>query len=169
MRHLSYLVFVITLGLFSCSSQKKLETKTPFEIGSASCQQWTGGREGSGSGITLKIPVSNVTDTVEFQKAYFRGKTGEIRTNTINDQLFAMVEFVTKKANKPDIVMHSDPKKEVGNQPPKRHKEHVSDFPFELKSDEAILSYLENGDVKYVKVSTIKEKPISIYQSRPKN
>ena len=71
--------------------------------------------------------------------------------------------------HKPDIVMHSDPKKEVGNQPPRLRTEEEKTFPFELNADEAVLSYLENGKVKYVKISGVKDKPARIYPGRPKN
>ncbi|MGB5820128.1 MAG: hypothetical protein WBG90_11650 [Saonia sp.] len=170
MKHWSYIVLVLSMGFSSCSSQKILETKTPFIIGSASCQEWIGGREESGSGLTLKVPVSNSIDnTIIFRNVYFRGKMTEVYRNTVDGELFVMGKFVSEKIDKPDIVMHADSTQEVGNQPPKLNKKNTMESPFELKNDEAVLSYIENGTEKYVKISGIQERPALIYQSKPKN
>jgi hypothetical protein len=66
--------------------------------------------------------------------------------------------------------MHSDPKKEVGNQPPGSISKKDKEFPFELKKDEAVISYKNSaGDpqkskITYFKITGIKTKPSLIYK-----
>ena len=66
--------------------------------------------------------------------------------------------------------MHSDPKEEVGNQPPGSINRKNADFPFDLNRDEAVVSYKvmtgdpKNNKVTYFKITGIKSKPSRIYQ-----
>ena len=61
--------------------------------------------------------------------------------------------------------MHDDPMEEVGNQPPAEiiKKE---DYPFELKPDEAVITYRHKGKTRYVKIGDIKDKSPMIFQGR---
>lgn len=106
---------------------------------------------------------------ITFQNVYFRGKVAKVFTESVNGEMFAMGRFETQEMGKSDIVMHLDPKKEVGNKPPDIKKKEEVAFPFELKKDEAVLGYLEKGREKYVKISGIKEKPARIHKGKPKN
>ena len=50
-----------------------------------------------------------------------------------------------------NLVMDVDPKKEINNEIPE------TNFPFDLKENEAVLSYLEKGVTKFYKVKNIKK------------
>lgn len=158
------------MGLFailtSCSSQKKLVAKVPFTIGNGYCQEWTGGKEESGKGLLVKIPVSEM-EGYTLEGIYFRGQMGEVSLEEENGQKYAVTNMQKSSNAKPDIVMHADPKEEVGNQPPRIKSEEELDFPFELKDTEAVLSFSKNGRIKYCKVTGIKDKAALIYQSKP--
>ncbi len=161
MRTMTYIILALGFSLSGCNSQKKLVENPPFETGEATCQQWVGGRAESGSGTLLQIPLSN--DNVgqrKLQKAYFRGKVADIKMKSNDGVWFAEANFKKKRTNKPDITMHRDPKKEVGNQPPPIKEE----FPFELGESECVISYEEEGKTKYFKISDIKEKKPLLYQ-----
>lgn len=161
MKTITYIILVLGFSLTGCSSQKKLVENTPFETGEATCQRWSGGRAESGSGILLQIPLeSNNLGQMKLQQAYFRGKVTDINMKSNEGSWFAEANFMVNKRGKPDMVMHSDPNKEVGNQPPKMKDK----IPFELKDDECVLSYLDRNKVKYFKLTGIKEKKPLIYQ-----
>ena len=158
----------LCLALTSCSSQKSLQTDVPFELGDATVQQWLGGKEESGTGYLVTVPVSFVTKEVRFQEMYFRGQTALVTTEKNGDGLIVKANFATA-SKKQDLVMHADPKKEVGNQPPVVQKDSNKDFPFDLGPQEAVLSYIDKNRVKYVKLSELKEKSPLIYSTKPKN
>ena len=144
----------------SCSSQKKWADNPPVALGDATCYNWVGGMAESGSGTMLNIPLENELEGVSMQQAYFRGKITDINLVNTEDGWVARANFKKQRMEKPDIVMHSDSTKEVGNQPPKLEEE----FPFELKQDECVISYVDGDIIKYFKVSNIKELKPKIYQ-----
>ena len=150
-------LLVLAIGLLSCSSQKKLEAQTPFVLGSTFSEEWVGDRAGDSSGHTVKIEVAKITgEDVSLQSLYFRGQMAKVSMEEEDGDMFATARFEKQKTEKPDIIMHADPKKEIGNQPPKLKKNNEKPFPFELKDNEAVLSYLDKGKVKYAKISGIK-------------
>ena len=147
MKNLGYFVLVLVFGLLSCSSQKKLQTMTPFEIGSATCQQWSGGRGESGTGTTLKIPVSQFdSNSIELKEVFFRGKKVSVVMEKENGEKYAIANVSSK----------NDKSTEETNK-------------LKLDPTEAVLSYLENGELKYTKVIGIKDKQPILYKGKPKN
>jgi len=160
MKVFTYIILAMSFSFTGCTSQKKLVKNAPFEMGEATCQRWTGGRAESGSGMLLQIPImKDSIDKMQLQQAFFRGKVADVKVKSKDDKWFAEANF-KNATEKPDIVMHSDSKKEVGNQPPKLNEK----IPFELKEDECVLSYLDGEEVKYFKVIDIKQKKPLIYQ-----
>jgi len=159
MRAFTYTILAMIFTLSGCSSQKKLVKNHPFELGQATCQTWVGGRPESGSGINLEIPVSN-SPNEKMQQAYFREKVATVKLNTVDGKLVAKASFLNANADKPDIVMHSDGTKEVGNQPPKLQEK----SPFEMADDECVISYLDGDKMKYFKIEGVKEKEPLIYK-----
>ena len=161
MKALTYVVLILGLSFTGCKSQKKLVENPPFELGEATCQRWVGGRAESGSGILLQVPILNDNmDEMKFQQAFFRGRVTDVSMKSNDGSWFAEANFRNKTDEKPDMIMHSDSEKEVGNQPPKFKEK----MPFELGENECVLSYMEGDKVKYYKVSGIKEKKPLIYQ-----
>nr|WP_299342581.1 hypothetical protein [Allomuricauda sp.] len=160
-------VLALMLLSLGCSSQKDLAKAPPIDFGNPSCRQWYGGTEQSDSGLLLEIPVLGETSEIEIKQAFFRGKITDFSWETRGESKVLIADFKNPVRTKPDIVMDADPKKEVGNQPPSLNKQ--EDFPFELDSSEAILSYLEKGKIKYYKIVGVKEKKPLLYQERPKN
>ncbi|MEM8927365.1 MAG: hypothetical protein AAGC45_04125 [Bacteroidota bacterium] len=155
MKAITYMIAVLTLSLSSCSSQKKMVAQPPFEMGEVTCQAWAGGRAESGSGLLLEIPVlSENLDGMKLQQAFFRGKITDIRMENTGNGWVAKANFKQQNTQKPDMVMHSDSKQEVGNQPPMTKEK----FPFELEANECVLSFLDGDTVNYYKVENIKEK-----------
>jgi len=172
MKKQAVFTLVIIMGLFGCSSQKKLTKDTPFSVEGPSCQLFSAGREEGGTGFVLKFPLSGDWSNVSFQKIYFRGHL--LEPNLLPEEGDTVLVCEYKKAT-PDggkgIIMHADPMEEVGNQPPPFIEHEPEEFPFDLSGDEAVIEFLETGKKKprYVKVAGIKEKLPLQYPSRPKN
>lgn len=155
MKVITYMMVVLAFSLSSCSSQKKMGTQPPFEMGEATCQAWSGGRAESGSGMLLEIPVLNENrGEMKLQQAFFRGKIADLSFENTDKGLIAKANFKNQNMEKPDIIMHRDSRLEVGNRPPKPKQE----FPFELEDDQCVLSFLDGDTLKYFKVENIKEK-----------
>jgi len=172
MRKIPVLTVVILFGLFGCSSQKKLVMEAPFTIKDPSCQDYTAGREEGGSGFTLNLPIADNMGEVTFEEVYFRGHI--MKPSLVQNENGSVLVCDHRNEDlkvKPDIVMHADPKEEIGNQPPSLLKTDQKEFPFELEKDEVVISYREKGKKKmhYFKIKGVKEKLPLIYPSRPKN
>ena len=117
-----------------------------FEVGQAMCQNWVGGKEVSGSGTSLIIPVElGVVPPIAFEEVFFRGKQVPAMLITENENNYIKAEITDKTENS----------KETNH--------------WNLESTEAILSYFENEVLKYTKITGIKEKQPLLYNSRPKN
>jgi len=166
------LIVLAVFSLYGCSSQKKLTTDPPFSINNPSYQQYAGGREESGTGFILQLPVDvGAGNEIEFLEVFFRGHVLEAEIKEEGENLRIICNYKdTREDKKPDIIMHSDPKEEVGNQPPASINIENADFPFDLNKDEAVVSYkiikedLQNSKVAYFKIAGIKEKPSLIYR-----
>lgn len=164
-------IIIIIFSLNGCSSQKKITETPPFSMNNASVQDWAAGREEGGTGYVLKLPLSMQEENLIIDKVYFRGHIFQPVVNNTDDGMELICEYSTMpKQKKPDIIMHADPMEEVGNQPPTLKRQKM-DFPFDLESDEVVISYKMEGKKKtyYTKIGGIKEKSPKIYPSRPKN
>ncbi len=146
MKYVLSCFLLFCLCLTSCTSQKKLQTETPFEIGIASSQPYVGGREESGSGTELRIPVSLLENSdIELNEVYFRGKQVKALVNMVDNQKMIVVRI------------------------PNNNPESSETLDLKLNTDEAVISYNENGEMKYAKVNGIKQKQPLIYKGAPKN
>ena len=161
MRKYPYILLAMVFSLLGCSSQKKFETQAPFELGDASCQSWTGGRAEGGSGMLLTIPVSGENmEEMQLRKAYFRERVADLTLEDTEDGWLVKANFLDQTLDKPDIIMHADPKKEVGNRPPRPKAK----FPFELGQDQCVISYMEGDTEKFFRIEGVQEKKPLIYR-----
>jgi hypothetical protein len=162
---------VTTIGLMSCSSQKKLESDPPFTIESPTVAYWAAGREEGGAGMRFAArwnpadPSAVVPDSL-----YFRGRVLKINREDTETGFAITAEYAEKGPDKPDLIMHGDSLREVGNQPP-RALPPARDFPFPLAPDEAVISYRvsPSGEVHYFKITGVVEKKGRIYPGRQGN
>lgn len=146
MKFITSSIFVFLLFLTSCTSQKKMQATPPFEIGNATSQQYMGGREESSSGTELRIPLSFSNNIeIKVNQVYFRGKEAQALIDTIENEKVLVVKM------------------------PNNLKESLEAINLKLNSDEAVISYNENGETKYAKIHGIKQKQPLIYKSTPKN
>ena len=166
---LSIFVFIVSTIFSSCSSTKvsnnqnintqipqKLEEKVPFEIGDIHFQKWAAGVQNGGSGIHMYIQVLTNRSKVVFDSVYFREMKAKMKIGKMG--YFASFNTITKK--KQDIIMSNDSNAEYGNTIPS-----ISKFPFDLKDDECVISYIEDEITKYYKVENLVEKQAQYYPS----
>ena len=171
MKNASILIVTI-FSLYGCSSQKKFVTAPPFSINNPSYQQYAGGREESGTGFIVQFPVDmEAGNEIEFVEVFFRGHVLKAELEEQGENIRIVCNHRNSDQDKkPDIIMHSDPKMEVGNQPPGSISKKDKDFPFELKKDEAVISYKtittepQKSKITFFKINGIKTKPSLIYK-----
>jgi len=159
---------ILTLMLFNCNSSKKAtqdensllidNSKTKL-IDYVVFQKWVAGQQQGGSGYYIEIyPVQN-GKTIQLEAVYFRGQKGEI-TKGKKTFVANLKEELPK-----DIQLSSDPSDEYENSLPTDSK-----LPFLLNDNECVISYIDNGLVKFLKVKNLKEKPAEYMPTaRPKN
>ena len=152
MKVLSILIIVIS---FSQCGSVNFEKNPPFEITSAVYENWIGGQPGI-RGTNVKINYIANTD-FEFNSVYFSNKVTKLQTKkAISGKL--VIGYFNTSTRQNDIVLDENPTKELNNPVPNLKK-----FPFALKEDEAVISYIINNKTEYYKLKLVnKEQSISI-------
>ncbi|MGG6229675.1 hypothetical protein [Tenacibaculum sp. SDUM215027] len=145
-------ILILALSFTKCASVK-MENNHPFKIESASYSHVTGGVKGSYSSTNLIINFT-AEKPVDFQKVYFQNKITKAVIEQHNDKQYIAARYKTSSNDRKDIILHADPKKEFGNTP----NTPTEEFPFELKENEAMVSYVIGEKIHYVKVKNIIKK-----------
>ena len=145
------IIFTCTLSsLFQCASPKvattNFEQQTPFTVKSVVFQEWYAGIKVGGTGINVFVPVSHVNDNIAFNEVYFRNLKGKL----------------VKRGNKYTAVL-KHPSRNYTFQ----KAEKPIDYPFDLKDDECVISYSENGQIKYHKIVSLNEVAGTYYENGP--
>ncbi|WP_243473356.1 hypothetical protein [Winogradskyella sp. MH6] len=145
------IVFACTLSsFFQCASPKvattNFEKQTPFTVKPVVFQEWYAGIKVGGTGINVFVPISNVNDGVVLNEVYFRNLKGKL----------------VKNGNKYTAVL-KNPSRNYTFQ----KAEKPADYPFELKDNECVISYLENGQTKYHKIVSLNEVAGTYYENGP--
>jgi len=156
-------LFLIIVLISSCGGTKtedsayKLSQNPPFTIKEVYSQKWMAGVQEGGSGINIYFTIENIELGTIIKEVYFRNKIVNLEKK--RERLF--IGYFKNKQK--DIIMNSDSTKEANNIPPQK-------FPFQLETNEAVLSYIYKGVDYYFKVSNITEKEVIAYpQSNPNN
>lgn len=148
---------VLVLGLGSCAGGRDqgsgFEQEPPFTLGAVYFQKWVAGVQNGGSGVNVYVEIESYLDDVMIEDIYFRNKKIKAQNSPQYRDLYV---GYFKSEKRPDIIMHDDPVKETVNTPPEK-------IPFNLNDDEAVLSYLHKGEMKFIKLVEIEEKPMIAY------
>ncbi|MFY0602344.1 MAG: hypothetical protein JXQ93_00235 [Flavobacteriaceae bacterium] len=147
-----YLIMII--GLTTCKTLK-LEKNPPFKVIGATYNNWVGGQQGV-SGIRIIIGYT-ATKKINFKKIFFFDKEAniEMKEKEGKTYLFGYIDTSTRRNN--DLVLNSSRKKEIKNTLPERK------VAFKLEKNDAIISYLVKGKIKYVKIPNIKQTKTDYY------
>ncbi|WP_460220467.1 hypothetical protein [Psychroserpens sp. MEBiC05023] len=159
----SLLVMLFLMASFSqCSTAQKLERKAPTQFGEVYCQEWIAGVQGAGSGLTIFIPVNDIS--IVLNEVYFRGQMSKLEVNSANPQLY-IGRFKTDINQSSELILSSDQKEEYANKMHEKPKE----FPFELKDNECVVSYQIGDKIMYYMISNVVQKVPLSYPSSPRN
>ena len=154
------MIFITVINFSNCASTQNLEKTIPLTFGEVYYQDWVAGVKGGGSGINIFIPITANPKEIMLDSVYFKGRKAklEFRNNTV-----FIGRFKTAINQEQDIIMSSEPYAEYGNKAPEFSRK----TPFKLDDDECVISYLDNGGVKYFKIEGVIRKLSKIYQRAP--
>ncbi len=99
---------------------------------------------------TLKIMINN--PEIKLDSVYFRNHKAPLKRVESNENYVFSGSF-TSSTIPHDYILHSDPKLEFGNKPPVT----VSKLPFEIKENEAVVSYFYKDKINYYQILEVKE------------
>ena len=151
------IITAVIMSFTNCSSAQ-LDKKAPATITEAYYQDWVGGRPGS-KGTLVTIKLNKPDRKMSFDSIFFNGKSVKIKESYVKNELVLTGNFMV--LTKPsDLVVHADPKEELGNTPPKL----ASSISFELDDNQAIISYLIGKRKRYFKVESLKKRKTLFYQ-----
>ena len=108
---------------------------------------------GGGAGVNLHWVVEEAMEEVKFVEVYFRKKVVKAKRSSRSADTY-LAHFISNKNR--DIIMDRDPVKESRNTP-------EEPFPFQLEDNEAVLSYISNGETYFIVLTDIEEKPLLAY------
>jgi len=146
-------IIAILFSFIQCGSIK-LENNPPFKLEKASYNNWVGGQPGV-RGTKVEIALKE-NSSITFDSIFFRNKSTKVEINTASGKTLLIGHFNTSKRQNSDLILDADVTKEMKNTPPVVNNSH-----FELKENEAILSYKVGGKIKYFKIENIeKAKPV---------
>jgi len=145
---------ILILSLFTqCGSAQKFDNETPFNISKAYYQDWVGGKPGSnGIIITIEIP-SIISNEIILDSVFFRRKMSKLSIEASDQKQIATANFSKNIFTARDIIMNSDPRKEMANKAP----DVTITFPFELTDSECVISYFVKNKKHYYKLTNIKK------------
>lgn len=157
-------ILLLTLGFTQCKSHK-FEQDPPFTIHSATYTHVTGGMPGNSS-LNLMIEFTSEKE-INFESVYFQERTIQpVIENKGGKQYLAARYSTSSEKSKYDLVLHEDSKKEYGNSPKKTAKK----CSFDLKENEAIISYQINGKSHFYKLENInKEASVFMPSTKPQS
>lgn len=145
---------ILVVAFSSCSSSKlnsqnKFQQHPPFNINKALYNTWVGGQPGvKGYSVQFEIDNSNIV----LDSVFFRNMSTKLEKDVSALTNTYIGTFILPNRMK-NYVLHSDSKKEFGNELPDTSKK----IPFQLKENEAVISYIFNNTTKYYKVNKVVE------------
>ncbi|WP_339752755.1 hypothetical protein [uncultured Winogradskyella sp.] len=142
---------VIVASTFQCASHKEIATttfeeQTPFKVKPVYFQEWYAGIKVGGTGINIYVPVVNKTNNVQLDSIYFRNLKGKL----------------IEKGGRYSALL----KNKAGDYTFKISESAV-EYPFTLLNNECAISYIENGETKYLKISKTSELAGIYYENGP--
>lgn len=140
-----FLTIVFSSNFQSFSQKVAILEKTPvLQLEQVQFQEWYAGIKVGGTGINMFFPNIKTDENIRLDAVYFRNMKGKLQKEK------AMYTAVLKN-DSPYYTW----------QPVKK----PSDYPFDLKDNECVISYIENGTTKYIKIDNLNEKAGTYYEN----
>jgi hypothetical protein len=118
------------------NAQITFEEQTPFQVKPVYFQEWYAGIEVGGTGYTVFVPVVNKSENIELDQLYFRN----LEAKLVNE------------GGRYSAILKNPAKAYTFTTPEK-----PADYPFNLKENECVISYVQNGKTKYHKLRIARE------------
>lgn len=145
-------VFVFTIVFsttFQCASTKNtliFQEEPPFKVKPIAFQEWYAGIKIGGTGINLFVPISNEEENISIENIYFRNLQGRL----------------VKQDGEYKAILKNPSKSYTFTTPEK-----PLDYPFTLAQNECVISYIQNGQTKYYKITELNEFAGIYYENGP--
>ena len=140
-------------ALIGCANNYKLEQNPILSFNESYYNLWSSGVKGGGAGFNVYLVVDKSSNldkrNRKIEGIYFKEKYTQLKHQGLNKY-----QAFIKEDNNLD-TLEIDATKEVKAVEIKKKK-----IPFILKENEAIISYLINGEQKYVKIKLTKKETI---------
>jgi hypothetical protein len=144
------LITLLSITFFGCCASKvKAQNEHPFEVLEATYSNSVG-EQPDMIVTTLKITTNN--KEIQLDSVYFRNHKAPLK-RVESDENSVFIGSFTTSTTPHDYILHSDPKQEFGNKPPVI----VSKLSFELKDNEAVVSYFYKDKINYYKILEVKQ------------
>ena len=152
MKTLKIFFIIAIVSNFTQCKTMKLTDNPPFEINGATYNNWVGGQPGV-SGMKVNIGV-NTDKEITFNTMYFYKMSTKVEIKTVKGKKYVVGHFNTSTHDQDMLV---EPNME------KKKKEHKEEKHFDLKENEAVISYTIGAKTKYYKVTNIKRTKTDFY------
>lgn len=139
-------ILLIVTSFIQCKSIKFIKNP-PFKITNATYENWTGGVPGV-SGTNVKIYYSSDTE-IKFHQIYYANKIVTLEVKKTLDSK-VLVGYFNTSTNKKELILHSNSTKEIKNSLPE-----IKEFPFQLKENQAVISYYVGKKINYFKIKNL--------------
>lgn len=144
------LIILLSIAFLGCGTSKiKAQSEHPFKVLEATYVNSVG-EQPDLVVTTLKITTNN--KDIQLDSVYFRNHKAPLKLMDSTENTIFSGSFITSTTLH-DYILHSDPKQESGNKPPVT----VSKLPFEIKDNEALVSYYYKDKINYYKILEVKE------------
>ena len=154
-------ITIIIVNLSLCRSIN-IEKEPPFQLEKSAYNNWVGGQPGV-KGIQLVIALRE-NSTIAFDSVFFQKRATKIEINIVDEKMLLIGHFNTSNRLNSDLVLDINITKEIKNSVPE-----IKKFPFELKDNEAIISYKLDGKTNYFKIKNIEKSTPVFFPRATKN
>ncbi|SDR76385.1 hypothetical protein SAMN04515667_0586 [Formosa sp. Hel1_31_208] len=137
---------LFTIVLVSCSNAYKFQKSAPFKYTRAYFQNWTAAIKIGSSGVNFHIANLTPNAGVVIDSVYFRKMSGKL----ISSKGKYVSQLVKRKPISEGHTLTT-----------------TGDFPFKIGNRECVVSYTENGETKYFKITDIIENEGVYYEDGP--
>jgi len=141
-------------SLATCATAKKLDKVPPTGITEAYYQNWVAGVQGGGSGTNIFIKTSS--QDIVLDSVYFHNKVAKLSA-----QQSMPLFYIGRFSNDMNKEWENTNKNHTKRSEIKASE--MANFPFQLKTNECVVSYMQDEKRKYFKISELEKKASDEY------
>jgi hypothetical protein len=147
---LKHLILITIVSVFFCCKSTKtdypIEKKPTPILTNGYYTSWVSGIKGGGAGYSVFLFFKE-NSTVNYKGIYFKNRYGKIRSQGNNKYQANIKSNQNREQNSFDGESETE----------KSEKTVIEKIPFELLKNEAIISYVENEELKFMKIVLTKK------------